>query len=32
MADNLFVNRDGVTYQLDLENRNMLDPYRPSAC
>ena len=26
MADNLFVNRDGVTYQLDLENRNMLEP------
>ena len=26
MADNLFVNRDGVTYQLDLEKRNMLEP------
>ena len=26
MADNLLVNRDGVTYQLDLEKRNMLEP------
>ena len=26
MADNLLVNRDGVTYQVDLENRNMIEP------